>query len=128
MHFSEFSAAFQQFLGCQSFDYFNAGGWMNIGNTFLSQLVMFSKFNEVNKSFISQLNSKSIFNSQKSNLYQKNEQEEKIKNLFEIEENPKQLLLKIEQSQGNWDYSKSKKFSEDSILGLSCLKRYFFLI
>lgn len=131
IHFNEFSASLRNLLKCQSFDYFDSGSWMNIGNSFLCKVLSNSKFNPNNKSSLSQVQSKSIFNSQKLN--HQSSIGEKLKNeLVDFEDlktsdfeivNVEDLVLKIEKSNIYRDFTIEKQFSEDSMLSLSCLRR-----
>lgn len=124
IHYNEYKASLRQFIECQTFDYFDADNWLNIGNSFLPQLISHSKSNDNNKSSLSQVQSKSIFNSQRSNLLLKEDLTLIKKNSkFEIKSGANTLLVKIEQSNVFRDFLLEKQISEDSMQGLSCLRR-----
>ena len=133
-HHNEFRAAFQQFLQIQKENLFNERSWGNVGSAFLGAFLwnapVLSKRIDNNSQFMSQ----SLFNSNRDNAAQGQENERIKKSRFLTELNVGQsarsddewVLAEVACSAEFLDFLKQKENQDNCKMALSCLKRFAF--
>lgn len=122
LHHNEFKAAYEQFTDIQKKHYFNARNWTNIGSTFLSKVLFRSRSEALDS--MSQINSRSIYNSNRSHISKKKENantDPKPSNLSFLK--GEALLTRISKSQEYVDFAIEKDNQDQTKLAISCLKR-----
>lgn len=130
VQFNEFQAGYEQFVDLQKRNFLNARNWVNLGATFLCKLVAHSHSEKQDSS--SQLNSKSIYNSNRSAVINKqsseDEQQAPLSKLVfrpgRAKRNEAEVLLaEISKSPKYVDFVMEKENQDQTKLAISCLKR-----
>lgn len=127
LHYNEFKASFEQFVDIQKKNYFNSHNWTNLGTTFLSKVIFRSPSEKQDS--LSQINSRSIYNSNRTNATAKKPEDDQIcgselKFLKGKKDKADVLLASIEQSSEFIDFVIEKDNQDQTKMAISCLKRY----
>ena len=135
LHYNEFKASYEQLADIQKKHYFNARNWSNLGTTFLCK-VLFRSPLETQDS-MSQINSRSIYNSNRSHISKKKDKDEKenvepSKMQFMQKKSKSEqedvLLVEISKSPEYVDFTIEKDNQDQTKLAISCLKRWTFIL
>ena len=134
IHFNEFKARYEQFIDIQKQNYLNARNWANLGTTFLCKVI--SRSHSEKQDSLSQINSRSIFNSDRSCVIKPKSSEDeqddpsKLKFLSSKSKKSKKadvILAEITKSSEYVDFTIEKDNQDQTKLAISCLKRYTYI-
>ena len=132
VRFNEFQASYLQFVDLQMRDYLDARNWVNLGATFLCKLV--SQSHSEKQGSLSQLNSRSLYNSNRRAVAKKRAAEDeerapesrlRLRGGRARRGRAEVLLAEISKSPKYVDFAVEKENQDQSKMAISCLKRCF---